>query len=58
MEIPAALLANFPASQEMSGVPYERLYVGSVKAAALRIPEIMSVAAWGVFSMGRIVAFR
>ena len=58
MEIPAALLANFPASQEMSGVPYERLYVGSVKATALHIPEITSVAAWGVFSMGRIVSFR
>jgi hypothetical protein len=42
----------------MSGVPYERLYVGSVKATALHIPEITSVAAWGVFSMGRIVSFR
>jgi hypothetical protein len=58
-EIPAALLANFPASQEMPGIPYDRFYVASVKATTgLHVPGIGGVGAWSIFASGRTVIFR
>jgi len=58
-EIPAMLLANFPASQEMPGVPYDRLYVASAKVITnLRIQGVDTTTAWSVFASGRVVTYR
>jgi hypothetical protein len=53
------MFANFPASQEIPGYPYERVYVVAVKnVSGLRVPRIQAVSAMSIFASGRTVRFR
>jgi uncharacterized protein (TIGR03437 family) len=58
--IPAALLANVPRSENISGIPYEQVYVAArktdapvVKAAGVEAGAIVSL-----YTIGRFVQFR
>jgi uncharacterized protein (TIGR03437 family) len=56
-EIPAVMLANLPATQDIPGVPYERLFLASVRQSSPGIPTL-TAAAISVYAIGRIVEFR
>jgi uncharacterized protein (TIGR03437 family) len=61
LTIPAALLANIPASQDMPGPPHDVAFVVSLGAAAsqsLAAPGIDRVSAAYVYAAGRFVQFR
>ena len=60
-EIPAGLLANIPASAEVSGIPYDQLFVASLPARSterLQAPGIASGAVLTIFSSGRFVKYH
>lgn len=59
--IPAALLGNVPASQDIPGVPYDRLDVVSVEVTKLKGIEsagLSGAVSVGVYSLGRNVKYR
>jgi hypothetical protein len=60
-EIPAALLANIPASTAVSGVPYDQLFVASLptrSAGRLQTKGIASGAVLTIFANGRFVQYH
>lgn len=60
-EIPAALLANIPASAAVSGIPYDQLFVASLPARSaerLQAPGIASGAVLTIFANGRFVKYH
>jgi hypothetical protein len=61
LTVPAELLANIPASQDMPGPPYDQLHLASVSAAprgALAAPGMDSAVAPAIYAVGRFVQFR
>ena len=60
-QMPAALLGNIPASQNIPGVPYDRVYLASISMKELEGIEhskLNSGVSVGVYAVGRIVRFR
>jgi hypothetical protein len=60
-EIPAALLANIPASMEIRGIPYDQLFVASIPAQAVRpiqAPGLGAGGVVGIYANGRFVLYR
>jgi len=61
LTVPAALLANIPASQDMPGPPHDVVFVVSLGAAAsqpLAAPGLDRVSPAYVYAAGRFVEFR
>jgi hypothetical protein len=59
--IPAALLANLPASQDIPGIPYDQLFVVSIaaKPAPAPVPRGLTGAAMvSLYAIGRVVDYR
>jgi uncharacterized protein (TIGR03437 family) len=59
-EIPAAMLANIPASYDTPGTPYDQVFISSLpaKATPLSISGIGAGALFTIFSNGRGVQFH
>lgn len=59
-EIPAAMLANIPASSDMPGVPYNRVFVASMpeKASPFGAPGLGVGVLLTVYTNGRFVPFH
>jgi uncharacterized protein (TIGR03437 family) len=59
-EIPAALLANIPASYDAPGTPYDQVFISSMpaKATPLSAQGIGAGALFTIFSNGRAVQFH
>ena len=57
--IPAAMLANLPASQDIPGVPYDEVVLGALTAkAGLVAPGLNGGVVISLYADGRIVEFR
>jgi hypothetical protein len=58
-EIPAALLANIPATNDISGIPYNQMYVASLstKAAPIVAAGIGAGAVFSLYANGRLVRY-
>lgn len=57
--IPAAMLANIPASSDLSGISYDRIFLSSFgKITPLRPSGVDAGVVAGLFSVGRFVRFR
>ncbi len=59
-EIPAAMLANIPASYNAPGTPYDQVFIVSMpaKATPLTVPGIGAGALFTIYSNGRAVQFH
>jgi hypothetical protein len=60
-EIPAALLANIPASMEIRGIPYDQLFVASIPAKTARpiqAPGLGAGAVMSIYAKGRFVQYH
>ena len=60
-EIPAAFLANIPASVPVSGIPYDQLFVGSIptkSAQQFQASGIASGAVLTIYANGRFVKYH
>jgi hypothetical protein len=59
--IPAAVLANLPASRDLPGIPYEQLYLSSLPAGPappMRATGLKSSAVISLYTIGRFVQYR
>lgn len=58
-EIPAALLANIPATIDISGIPYNQMYIASLstKAAPIAAAGIGGGAVFSLYANGRLVRY-
>lgn len=58
--VPAALLTNIPASVDIPGIPYDRLFLAVLPphATPIAIQGLNGGAAMGIYAEGRIVSYR
>jgi hypothetical protein len=58
--VPPALLANIPATVDIPGTPYDRLFVAALAPAAtpIAIPGLDGGAAVSIYAEGRFVEYR
>lgn len=59
-EIPAAMLANIPASSDTPGIPYDQLFIASLpdKATPISAPGIGAGVLFTIYSNGRTVQYH
>ena len=59
-EIPAAMLANIPASSDAPGIPYDQLFIASIPAGSIPIsaPGIGAGVVFTIYSNGRSVQYH